>query len=790
MRPPTDRKKWFVHTLARVLAIAAGFAPLHAADIPFRDRFAQALKLPPVQACERIEGLLVEDPPEEDRRACLGKLRELLPAAAAPLSEVERPLVADLEAKSLPIAEVLLGRYAIVLATKEFARNAKAGGLMPLLDLAYILERDLLAVDPVAKVGHRFVFFPDKAKPGGWTTQSSQLIVALGQDAATHGAWEDVIAHEINHGFGYYHPARYMFGGGFFEGWGDFAQAYVADRLAFLGPPFAGRFAFYAGAFAECGKNEYLNTRLPIEEIVAYGPASSLWMRLVLQAGDGKKTPDWRPFKRFFHESLAAPPPWTPGHLWPVAMARELLRVFGNERTWDVLAEYRFPLDQGSRRELEQWIERARAAKPISRLERWKADGETVVREWRVLGPIPDPEARHLAFDPLDAENFVLRDEYTIAGKTYRWRTDVPVSEDGIVDLSSLPDSSGPCVFYLLANWPASEPPPVTFSIASDDEVAVWLDGELVDWFRDNRGTWPDDPDRCYARMKKGGGQILAEVANWGGKTGFHLRACPKGPFEYSYKLELRSPDTKRRLAAVRFLGSRRVTADGGIVIDALAQALDDGDETVRVAAARALAGKRNEIKALSALWKRLAVEKDDAVKPVLFAAIEELTFQRFESSEAAGKWWHKDEKEWKQSSFVECEYAYALRTISGGFFGNNAGAFGGQCVARCWGENPNQSLSLVLEVPQTGPRTFVLRYACVRDTARVSLCVKRGDEVVFTRDDVALPPTQEWSAWSWLEVPLGELKAGRYHVELLKPNGCIDLDVMGWKPTPAKGAR
>ena len=48
----------------------------------------------------------------------------------------------------------------------------------------------------------------------------------------------------------------------------------------------------------------------------------------------------------------------------------------------------------------------------------------------------------------------------------------------------------------------------------------------------------------------------------------------------------------------------------------------------------------------------------------------------------------------------------------------------------------------------------------------------------------------KEWSAWSWLELPLGELKAGRYHVELYQPNGCTDCDVMGLKPTPMKNVR
>jgi hypothetical protein len=764
----------------------AGATSPRSADIPFRDRFNAALKLPALQACDRIESLLGEDLAEDDRRACVSKLRELLPGAAPLVTEDEKRLIAEIHARSQTVSETLVGRYAIVLAGKDFARNAKAAELSTWIDIAYVLERDLFGVDPVAKVGHRYVFFPDKEKPAGWSIDAASLVVSIGRDAAKLGAWDDAIAHEISHGFGRRHPARAMFGGGFFEGWGDLCAAYVCERLAFTGTPFSGRFAYYAGAFAETGKAEYLNTRLPIEEIVGYGPSSSLLVRLALLAGDGKKVPEWKPLKRYFHETNDTPPPWAPNYLWPAAMARDLYRAFG-ERSWEILAEYRFPFDSFTKRELEQWAERAHVDRAATRAERWKADGEVVLREWKVLGPIPDPNGRHLDFDPIDAENFELREEYAIGGRTYRWRTDVPVNNDGVVELGALEGAQEPCVFYLLGQWPPADAPPVSFSIASDDDTSVWLDGELVDCFRGNRGVQVDDPDRVYAKLKKGGGRILAEVANWGGKTGFHLRASPKNPFDYGYKVELRSPEARRRLAAVRYLGSRRNAAS--VVLDYLIQALDDGDASVRIAAARALGGKRNDARALSALLKRFGGEKDDGVRSALQGAISELTFQHFENGEAAFKWWHASDKEWKQGSFVECELAYSLRTIAGGWFGNNPGAYGGQCVDRGFGGDPANAFSLVLDVPQAGPRTFALRYACTHDGERVSLRVRRGEEVVIEKKDVAIPPTKADAAWSWLELSLGELASGRYHVEIVKPNGPIDCDVMGWKPT-TKSAR
>ena len=124
MLRPQARFRGSGRLLACGLALVALSAPLPCADIPVRDRFAAALKLPPLQACEKIESLLGEDPVEDDRRACLLKLRELMPLAALPLSPDEKRITSELSARSQPVVEVLLGRFAVVMANKEMLQNA------------------------------------------------------------------------------------------------------------------------------------------------------------------------------------------------------------------------------------------------------------------------------------------------------------------------------------------------------------------------------------------------------------------------------------------------------------------------------------------------------------------------------------------------------------------------------------------------------------------------------------------------------------------------------------------
>ncbi len=767
--------------LAQLVLAAFPIVDPGAGDTDAARELARIGKLAPGPACVQYEALLARRELSEDaRRGGLTGLRDRAIEAAPPLSAVELALVEELKAESLPVVDPLVSRYVILLGGEEFVANAREHKVPGLLDATYVVQRQLFAVDPVQLVGHRYVFFPEAKKPGGWTIWSGNLTVAYGNSIAQQGTFDENMAHELSHAFTARTAGRHLIAGGFGEGWSDLAIAYTGERLSFLGPEMAALWTNWRDGILNAGDLEYVSTRLPIEEIVAYGPSVAPILRLCIDSPGRRGDVDWAPLARLFREQADTPPPWMPGYLWPARMARDLLRAFPGDRTWDTLSRWRFPLDPGSQKEIDVWAARARQKPYPPRAEQWKADGQTVVRTWRVLGPIPVPKGRwaNVDFDPADSWNFEEREEYEFAGATYRWRTDVPVDADGLVALASLPGADGPCVFYLRTDLPPEAEGPLALFAASDDECAVWVDGTQVDLFRGERATNPDEPDRVYARVAKGGGKVLAQVANYAGPTGFHLRWSKVSPIETSWRVELRAPDPRRRLMAVRRLGTARVPYD--VVAAMLEDALSDGKPEVRSEAARLLAGRRGEASVLEALIAAWSREKDARVLPVLQSAVQELALRVSSDPAAAHRWWRDEGRAWRDSDYVEAETAYSLRSAFGGFFGNHAGAYGGQHVGRCFGGDPVHALNLVLEVRQSGPYVMAVRYTSADSERRADLRVRRGEQPVAARDGAVFPKTETGESWTWQEVPLGVLPPGRYRVEIGNVDGCLDLDVIG----------
>jgi len=775
---------WLTSLSVCAAAAVSGPRGLGPAADPAKE-LARLAKLAPAAQCAGLEALLdTRGLDEASRRAALTRIRDLALAAASPLDEGERALVEELKARSSAVVDPLVSRYAIVLGSANFVANAAAAQLPGLLDATYVVQRQLFATDPVAAVGRRYVFFPEKTKPWGWTIDAEDLTVAYGQASAEQGSYDELMAHEISHGFTSRHPAQHLFSSGFGEGWSDLAIAYTGERLGFLGAPFDASWKNWRDGILEAGRVEYLETRLPVEEVVAYGPAVSVVMRLALDASASASDETWTPVEKLLREGVESPPPWMPAYLWPARFARDMLRAFPSDAAWDALSRWRFPLDAGSQRELDAWTLRARRKATATRAEQWKADAETPVMAWRVLGPIAVPDGRwpDLGFDPLDAWNFSERDEIEIAGAQHRWRPDVAVDAEGLVQLGSLPLADAPCVFYLRADLPPEAEGPISIYTASDDECAVWLDGTLVSIFRGNRGTNPADPDRAFARVAKGGGRILVQVANRGGPVDFHMRWAKGTPFETSWRIEARAPDPKRRLMAVRRYGSMRVPFD--LVAPLYGSALDDGFPEVRAEAARLLGGRRNEpraIEELLAAWNR---EKDTRVSAAIRGALSELALRDLPDSPAAHRWWREEGRTWREAQHVEAELAYALRSAFGGFYGNAAGSYGNQHVARCFGGDRAHALSLVIEAHKSGPHVLVVRYASADGERKADVRLRRGEQMVAGRFGAVFPKTETSTAWTWQDVPLGVLPAGRYRVEIGNVDGCLDLDVLGLRPT------
>ncbi len=771
----------------RLLACLAILAPRADASPDAAKELARLAERPPAEQCAGLETLLdMRELDEESRRAALTRIRDLAQTAAAPLTDSEKQLVEELKALGPGVVEPLVSRYAIVLGSATFVANARANLVPGLLDATYIVQRQLFAVDPVAIVGHRYVLYPDRSKSSGWSIHGRNLAVAYGRASAEQGTYDELMAHELSHAFTARHPAQHLFAGGFGEGWSDLAIAYTGDRLGFLGGAFEKTWPSWRDGILDAGNTEYLGTRLPIEDIVAYGPSVSVVLRLVLdaptQAGRDGASTRWDALAKLFREGADTPPPALPGYLWPARFARDMQRTFPGDATTEVLSRWRFPLDVGTRKELDAWT--ARAQKPTTRAEQWKADGRIPVTTWRALGPIPLPAQRfaNLDFDPLDAWNFVERDEYAYGGAKVRWRTDAPVDADGVVKLGDVAGARDPCVFYLRADLPSEAEGPVTLFIGSDDECAVWIDGELVHSFRGERSTNPDDPDRAYAMAAKGGSRVLVQVANYGGPCGFHLSWSRGTPFETSLRTELRVPDANRHLAAVRRFGTMRVPFD--LVMPLYDLALSDASPDVRGTAAWFLGGRRNEPRAIEELLAAWTRERSLIAADPIRSAVSELAMKDLADSAAAHRWWREEGRAWREFQCVEAERAYALGSVFGGFYGNNGGCYGGQHVGRCFGGDPAHALSLVLDASKPGPHSLDVRFASAESKRRFDVRLRAGELPVAGRYGVDVPKTESWTDWQWQEIPLGVLRPGRYRVEITNVDGCLDLDTLRLRPT------
>jgi hypothetical protein len=718
-------------------------------------------RLSDAEALDKLEALLTPDLAEAQRQQCyqeiaarLGKFDPPVPNAA------EKKMLEQARAGSDYTDEVLLGRYAIVLAGREYADEARRCGFMTQLDMSYIVLRDTFSLDPVGKRGHRYVIWFPRNKPRGFTTNGGSLHVWVGQAEAERPDGLLRYVHEFGHSFVWDFMGNPIFAGGFTEGWCDFCKLIAAERLAVLGEPFAEAGPKLRASFRRAGREEYLRTRLPIEEIIDYAPSMSLLVELLETTRSGNGTLDWSPFNRMLAD-LAADSIKRPPHcMWPAWHAALYLQYFDRDDVLPILREYRYPPEA-----LAPLTPDAATA---------LADGGEVVREWRVLGPIPDPAEGRLRDDPLDVANFEVRDAYEIDGHTYRWRT-VTANKQGVVELGKLEGARESCRFCLVADLPVERPTPAAFYIGSDDDAAVWLDGTLLYTFSGNRGTKPRDPDRACGLMRAG--KIVALVANRGGATGFHLRVDTDSPYTRIYPGLLHDGDQACRLGLVEYLASR--IFDGDCATALLLEALGDADPRVRARAAWGLGGRRNDAEVVKGLLSAWSTENDADVAEAMGDALSELLFQPLRSASAARRWWNSNEKDWVPAFHVECERAVPLGDRIGGFYGNQDGAYGGQTIDRGWGSGREDELRVRLYAPADGRRRLVIRYRANKD-CHLRVRVQRGPETVFDRAKVELSATSK-DDWSRAYIELTQLKAGWYTVILSDPSGQPLLDVIGW---------
>lgn len=749
--------------------VLAGFlawcrAPLASAQEShdtFEEQLREIRQLGDATALDKLEVLLAQHRDEAQRRSCYRQIKaRLTKYDPPPPSAAEERLLQTARAESDHAETLLLGRHTITLVGGKYAEEAKACEFTTNLDLAYLALREVFSVDPVKRCGHRFVIWFPHNKANGWTTNGETLRVWVGVAQAGHPNGFFDYVHEFGHAFLWDFRGNPIFAGGFGEGWCDFCKVIAAERLAFLGPPFADEYPRLLKAFRQTGRLEHLNTRLPIEHIVAYAPSTSVLVELLERTRPAGGVLDWKPLERLMADLAADQVRRPPGFLWPAWQADAYKRYFASCDVTEILRRYRFPPDGLGNWSLFESVGRADAA--------------TTVRQWRVLGPIPDPKNDRLRDDPLDLANFVVRDSYELDGRTYHWQS-MTADARGVLELGQLAGARKACRFYLVGNIPSDGLSPAVFYISSDDDAEVWLDGALLHVFQGNRGTNPRDPDRALGQIEAG--KIVALVANRGGPTGFHLRVDVNPSYRRIYPTMLKDGDVPQRRGLVEYLGSRIL--DGGLATPLLVKALRDADAQVRARAAWGLGGVRNDVEVVDHLLAAWSEERDAEASSALRDAVNELTLRSFDSASAAQRWWKGKRPSYAEDFFVECERAMLYGDVRGGFYGNQEGACGGQTIDRGWGGGPDDELRLRLKAPHRGCRRLVIRYRAASD-CQVRIQIKHGASVVYDRKGVKLSRATG-TGWRRAFVNLPELDAGWYSVMLSESTGRPVLDVIGW---------
>src|SRR5262249_32588786 len=103
-----------------------------------------------------------------------------------------------------------------------------------------------------------------------------------------------------------------------------------------------------------------------------------------------------------------------------------------------------------------------------------------------------------------------------------RWRAET-ADATGFLDLAACFDQAEHIAAYALTYVYAKTEQEVVLLTGSDDGLRLWLNGQMIHEFPQNRSPRPDQ-DRVLATLRAGWNTVLAKVVNDTGRHGLFLR--------------------------------------------------------------------------------------------------------------------------------------------------------------------------------------------------------------------------------------------------------------------------
>lgn len=160
--------------------------------------------------------------------------------------------------------------------------------------------------------------------------------------------------------------------------------------------------------------------------------------------------------------------------------------------------------------------------------------GATFARKYRVLGPFERDTWEHID-TPLPPESDTHARFVGMDGEQIGWR-DATADETGLLDLNASVANltQGNAVGYALTYVHSNVDREAMALMGSDDQIAVWVNGEEIHRHNAFRGATPDE-DVAPCRLRRGWNEVLAKIGQNGGGWALYLRFTdPDGTLAYS----------------------------------------------------------------------------------------------------------------------------------------------------------------------------------------------------------------------------------------------------------------
>lgn len=190
---------------------------------------------------------------------------------------------------------------------------------------------------------------------------------------------------------------------------------------------------------------------------------------------------------------------------------RILLKVLNGRAQW--AASVRFMNVDGNPINIDENI----ARKAIEQLRKLG-----FVTNWHFLGPFSGRDSLQ-GKDIITPHAVDVKAQVIVEGRSYRWMPYRLENPSGVIDLLAAVARQSNCGVYTYAEVISDEEREVLLKVGSDDDIFVWVNGELVHKNIVNRPCAPDQ-DSVKVKLRAGVNRILCKVLNGGGEWGLCMR--------------------------------------------------------------------------------------------------------------------------------------------------------------------------------------------------------------------------------------------------------------------------